>query len=79
MPRLTESGTEMVEGFKGDEKEKKGASVLSSLSLCRFSVIHVFVSSLHAFSISVRLVTSLRGSNFWCCASSTKRCDLQSD
>ena len=66
-PREIESGSETVEGFKEDGK--KGASVLSPLSLSWFSVIHVFMSSVHASSSLVRLVTSLRGADFWSCVS----------
>ena len=71
-PRVIESGREMVEGFKEDEKGKRRASVLSSFSLCWFSAIHVFMSSVHALSSLVRLVTSLRGVDFWSCVSSEK-------
>ena len=46
-PRVIESGRETVEGFKEDEKGKRRASVLSSFSLSRFSVIHVFLSSVY--------------------------------
>ena len=72
-PRVIESGRGTVEGFKEDEKGKKRASVLSSFSLSWFSVIHVFMLSVHALSSLVRLVTSLRGADFWSCVSSTKR------
>ena len=71
-PRVVESGREMVEGLKEDENGKRRASVLSLLSLSWFSVIHVFVSSVQALSSLVRLVTSLRGADFWSCVSSTK-------
>ena len=73
-PRVIESGRGMVEleGFKEDEKEKRRASVLSSFSLSWFSVIHVFMSSVRALSSLVRLVTSLRGADFWSCVSSAK-------
>ena len=71
-PRVIESGRETVEGFKEDEKGKRRASVLSSFSLSWFSVIHVFMSSVHALSFLVRLVTSLRGADFWSCVSSAK-------
>ena len=54
-PRIIESGREMVEGFKEDEKRKRRASVLSSFSLSWFFVIHVFMSSVHALSSLVRL------------------------
>ena len=53
-----------MEGFKEDEKEKGKASVLSSFSLSRFSVIHVFRSSVHALNSLVMLITSLRGADF---------------
>ena len=66
-PRVIESGRGTVEGFKEDKKGKWRASVLSSFSLSWFSVIHVFMSSVHAFSSLVRLVTSLRGADFWSC------------
>ena len=71
-PRVIESGRGTVEGFMEDEKGKRRASVLSSFSLSRFSVIHVFMSSVHALSSLVRLVTSLRGADFWSCVSSAK-------
>ena len=71
-PRVIESGRETVEGLKEDENGKRRASVLSSLGLSWFSVIHVFMSSVHASSSLVRLVTSLRGANFWSCVSSAK-------
>ena len=71
-PRVIESGREMVEGFKEDEKWKRRASVLSSFGLSWFSVIHVFMSSVHALSSLVRLVTSLRGADFWSYVSSAK-------
>ena len=61
-----------MEGFKEDKKEKRKASVLSSLSLSRFSVIHVFMSSVHALNSLVRSITSLRGADFWSCVSSAK-------
>ena len=61
----------MVGGFKEDEKGKRRASVLS-FSLSWFSVIHVFMSSVHALSSLVRLVTSLRGADFGNCVSSAK-------
>ena len=38
--RIIESGRKMVEGFEEEKKEKRRASVLSSLSLSWFSVIH---------------------------------------
>ena len=53
-----------MEGFKEDEKGGRRASVLSSSSWGRFSVIHVFRSSVHALSSMVRVVTSLRGADF---------------
>ena len=56
-PRVIESGTEMVEGFKEDEKGKRRASVLL-FNLSWFSVIHVFMLSVHALS-------SLRWSLHW--------------
>ena len=71
-PRVIESGRGPVEGFKEDEKGKRRASVLSSFSLSWFSVIHVFMLSVHALSSLVRLVTSLRGADFWSCVSSAK-------
>ena len=51
---------------------KRRASVLSSFSLSWFSVIHVLMSSVNALSSLVRLVTSLRGADFWSCVSSAK-------
>ena len=71
-PRVIESGREMVVGLKEDEHGKRRASVLSLLSLSWFSVIHVFMSSVHASSSLARLVTSLRGADFWSCVLSTK-------
>ena len=71
-PRVIESGRGPVEGFKEDEKGKRRASVLSSFSLSWFSVIHVFMLSVYALSSLVRLVTSLRGADFWSCVSSAK-------
>ena len=71
-PRVIESGRGTVGGFKEDEKGKRRASVLLSFTLSWFSVIHVFMSSVHALSSLVRLVTSLRGADFWSCVSSAK-------
>ena len=71
-PRVIESGRGPVEGYKEDEKGKRRASVLSSFSLSWFSVIHVFMLSVHALSSLVRLVTSLREADFWSCVSSAK-------
>ena len=71
-PKVIESGMETMEGFKEDEKEKRGASVLSSLRLSWFSVIHVFMSSVPALSCLVRLVTSLKGMDLWSCVLSAK-------
>ena len=70
-PRVIESGRETVEGLKKDKNGKRRAFVLS-LSLSWFSVIHVFMSSVHASSSLVMLVTSLRGADFWSCVSSAK-------
>ena len=70
-PREIESGREMAAGFDEEKKERK-ASVLSSLSLSWFSVIHVLMSSVHAQSSLVRLSISLRGADFWSCVSSAK-------
>ena len=68
-----------MEGFKEEEKGKRIASVLSLFSLNCFSVIHVFMSSVHALSSLVTLVTSLRGADFRSCVSSAKKADdLQS-
>ena len=44
-PRVIESGREMLEGFKEDKKGKRRASILSSLSLSWFLIIHLFMSS----------------------------------
>ena len=44
---------------------------MASFSLSWFSVIHV-MSSVHALSSLVRLVTSLRGADFWSCVSFAK-------
>ena len=71
-PRVIESGRGTVECFKEDEKGKRRAYDLSSFSLTWFSVIHVFMSSVHALSSLVRLVSSLRGMDFWSCVSSAK-------
>ena len=56
-----------MEGFKEDEKGKGRASVLLSFSLSRFSVIHIFMSAVHASSSLVRLVTLPRGADFSSC------------
>ena len=45
----------MAAGFDEEKKEKRRASVLSSLSLSEFSVIHALMSSVHAQSSLVRL------------------------
>ena len=48
-----------MEGFKKDEKGRRRAFFLfflSSFSLSRFSVIYVFMLSVHALSSLVRLV-----------------------
>ena len=71
-PRVTESGRETVEGFKEDKKGKRRTSVLSSFSLSWFSVIHVFMLSVHVLSSLVRLVTSVSGVDFWSYVSSAK-------
>ena len=71
-PRVIESGREMIEDFKEDEKGKRRAFVLSLFSLSWFSVIHVFMSSAHAFSSLVGLVTLLREADFWRCEPSAK-------
>ena len=68
-PRVIESGRETVEGIKEDKNGKRRASVLLLLNLSRFLVIHVFMSSVHALSSLVRLLTSLRGADFWSCVS----------
>ena len=70
-PRVIESGRETMEGFKEGEKGKRRVSILSSSS-SRFSVSHVFMSSIHALSSLVRLVTSLRAADLWSCVSSAK-------
>ena len=70
-PRVIESGREMAASFD-EEKEKRRASVLSSLSLSWFSVIHVLMSSVQAQSSLVRLSISLGGADFWSCVSSAK-------
>ena len=72
-PRVIESGRETVEGFKEDEKGTRRASVLLSFSLSWFSVIHVFMSSVHALSSLVTVVTSQRGADFRSCVSSAKK------
>ena len=71
-PRVIESGREMAAGFDKEKKEKRRAFVLSSLSLSRFSVIHAFMSSVHARSFLVRLSISLREVDFWSCVSLAK-------
>ena len=70
--RVIESGREMAAGFDEEKGEKKRASVLSSVSLSLFSVIHALMSSAHARSSLVRLSISLRGADFWSCVSSPK-------
>ena len=62
------NGGKLQERWKWREK----TSVLSSLSWSWFLVIHVFMSSVHALSSLVRLVTSLRGADIWSCVSSVK-------
>ena len=49
----------MAAGF--NEEEKRTASVLSSLRLSWFSVIHVFTSSVHALSSFLRLLFHWEG------------------
>ena len=71
-PRVIESGREMAAGFDEEKKEKRRASVLSSLSLSWFSVIRALISSVHVQSSFVRLSISLRGADFWSCVSSAK-------
>ena len=70
--RVIESGRETMEGFKENEKGKRRTFVLSSFSLSWFSVIHMFMSSVHALSSLVRLVTSLRVADIWSHVSSVK-------
>ena len=60
-----------MEGFKEGEKGKRRVSILSSSS-SRFSVSHVFMSSVHALNPLMRLVTSLRGADLWSCVSTAK-------
>ena len=67
-PRVIESGRQIVDSFKEEEEEKRRASVLSSLSLSWFSVIHAIMPSVHALSSWVRFATSY----FWSCVSSAK-------
>ena len=45
--RVIKSGKEIVKGFKEDEKGKRRASVLSSLSLSWFLIVHMFMSSVY--------------------------------
>ena len=71
-PRVSGLGRKTMQGFKEDKKGKRRAFVLPSLSLNWFSVIHVFMSSVHASSSLVRLVTSLRGADCWSCVSFAK-------
>ena len=70
--RVIESGRKTVEGFKEEEKRRRRTSVLSSLSLGWFSIIRVFISSVHALSSLVRLVTLVRGADFWSCVPPAK-------
>ena len=59
--------------FQGRRKGKENrASVFLSLSVSWFSVIHVFMRSVHAFNSLVRLITSLRGTDFWSSVSPAK-------
>ena len=62
----------MAAGFDEEKKEKRRVSVLSSLSLSLFSVIHALMSSVHAQSSLVRLSILPRGAEFWSCLSSAK-------
>ena len=69
-PRVIESGRETVEGFKEDKTEREEL-------FCHHQVwadfrSSMFLSSVHASSCLVRLVTSLRGKDFWSCVSSAK-------
>ena len=71
-PRVIESGREMAAGFDEEKKEKRRASVLSSLSWSWFPVIYALILSVHARSSLMRLSISLRGADFWSCVSSAK-------
>ena len=62
------NGRRFHERRKGKEKSFCFVVVESELN----SVIHIFLSSVHALSSLVRLVTSLRGADFWSCVSSAK-------
>ena len=42
-------------GFDEENKEERRASVLSSLSLSWFSVIHAFMSSVHLMLVLIQL------------------------
>ena len=69
-PRLNESGRGMVDGFKEDKKGTSFCFVVVQFELifhlpC-FYVVCACMSSL------VRLVTLLRGADFWSCVSSAK-------
>ena len=73
-PTVIEAGRETVEGLKEDEKGKKSFCfvVVQFDLIFRHPSLHVFMSSVHALSSLVRLVTSLRGADFWSCVSSAK-------
>ena len=71
-PRVIESGREMAAGFDEEKKEKRRASVLSSLSWSWFPVIYALILSVHARSSLMRLSISLRGAGFWSCVSLAK-------
>ena len=57
--------------FQGRQKGKEN-SFCFVVKFGLIFAIHVFMSSVHAQSSLVRLVTSLRGADFWSCVSSTK-------
>ena len=65
-PKIIESGRETVEGFKTDEKRER-----EELLFCCRSVQADFPSSMFLCRLA-RMVTSLRGADFWSCASSAK-------
>ena len=63
---------------EGDSRRFQGRRKGKEKSFCfvvvQFQLIfnHSFMSSVHALSSLVRLVTSLRGVDFWRCVSSAK-------
>ena len=60
------------EGNGRFQGRRKGKEKSFSFVVVQFELIFVFMSSVYAFSSLVRLVTSLRGEDFWSYVSSAK-------